>query len=178
MTGADSDDTAAAAAEYCRTQAGLLAGRVDTMAEEAHARLTEIDEGVAELRDCLSEHPDGTSPASTESPNSAEPVDDAAATEPGDADELAELAAAESSLAEKQAAVEATRTRMRLFRDLADEYLELADSLLSAAEAGEIDGDEAVERVVSFEADRDAPAFFDERETFLELARRGAGDDG
>jgi hypothetical protein len=178
MTGADPDDTAAATAEYCRTQAGLLAGRVDTTAEEAHARLTEIDEGVAELRDRLSEHPDGTSPTSTESPRSTGPVDDAAATEPGDADEFAELAAAESSLAEKQAAVEATQTRMRLFRDLADEYLELADSLLEAAEAGEIDGDEAVERVVSFEADRDAPAFFDERETFVELARRGTDDDG
>ena len=67
---------------------------------------------------------------------------------------------------------------MRPFRDPADEYLELAASLLAAAEAGEIDGDEAVERVVPFEGDRDAPASFDERKTFVELARRGADDDG
>ncbi|WP_435064285.1 hypothetical protein [Halobaculum sp. EA56] len=191
MTDADDERTVGELAEYCRTQAGLLAGRVDRMGEEASDLLDEIDEGVADLRARLDDRDDGATPASPETPTTPNP--------PADADDdgddragVADLADAESDLREMQAAVEATETRMRLFQDLASDYLDLAEELTAgvgdrdaadadaadrdaddAGDADPLDADEAVRRVVEFEAERDAPAYFEERETLVELARRG-----
>ncbi|MFC7137939.1 hypothetical protein ACFQRB_18805 [Halobaculum litoreum] len=156
MTEAD-DGAVGEVIEYCRTQAGLLAGRVETMAAEAEDLVEEIDAGVADLRESLADR-------------EAAPESDADGdTEP----DVRDLAEAESSLRERQATVEATETRMRLFQNLASDYLDLAGDLLADHEAGDTDLDDAVRRVVAFEAERDAPAYFDERETYLDLARRG-----
>lgn len=64
----------------------------------------------------------------------------------------------------RQAEAEAKRARMESYQDLAAEYAELAESLT----AEEDDGSEALERVVQFEVERDAPAYFDEVETIAE----------
>ena len=133
--------------DYCRTQAGLLSGEVETMRGEADALLDEIDEGVAEIR------------ARLDAPD-ADPVDVAAV------DEL------ESDLEETQAVVETKEARMTAFRDLAAAYLELAADLESEAD----DAREALERVVRFEADRDAPAYFEDRQTVCEAAASGGSD--
>lgn len=152
-------------AEYCRTQAGLLAGSVERMGEEADDLLDEIDEGAAEVRARLDARA-GPDPASgsgtaetTASPSAARDVPDAGA----DLDAIAEL---ESELEEKQAVVEAKQARMAAFRDLAEGYVELADELRAEVE----DGREAMRRVVRFEVDRDAPAYFDDRFTVCEAA--------
>lgn len=58
--------------EYCRIQAGLLSGSVETMAAEADDLLEEIDERIAELRTRLRERPhtEGTvGPSSTDDPD-------------------------------------------------------------------------------------------------------------
>lgn len=137
-------------AEYCRTQAGLLSGRVQTIGEEADDLLDEIDEDIAGMRTRL---------ADQGAPSAAEPP----ATRSG-ADDVEDLEQLEEELQTKQALVEAKQTRMELFQDLAAGYVDLAEEL-------ESDGDDwqtALDRVVSFERDADAPAYFDERETLLE----------
>lgn len=151
------DHTVEELVEYCRLQAGLLAGRVETMAEEATERIDEIDEGIAALRADLDavDRTDGV---------------DGSEKDPVDGDETAALADAESDLQRKQAMVEATQSRMRLFQELSTGYLELADDLIETLDSGDADPDEAVSRVISFEADRDAPAYFEERETLVEVA--------
>ncbi|GAA0204387.1 hypothetical protein [Halobaculum roseum] len=168
--GDESDRTVEELVEYCRVQAGLLAGRVETMAEEASERIDEIDEGIAALRDDLdaSEHDVGNVDA-PESPETANSVDSSD-------EEVAALADAEADLQRKQAMVEATESRMRLFQELSTDYLEIADDLIAQLESGEADPDEAVSRVVSFEAERDAPAYFEERETLVEVATAGDED--
>lgn len=153
----ETDRTVAELVEYCRLQAGLLAGRVETMAEEATDRIDEIDEEIAALRSDLdaidrTDHEDDPEAGS------------------GDGGEAAALADAESDLQRKQAEVEATQSRMRLFQELSTGYLELADDLIATLESGDADPDEAVSRVVSFEAEHDAPAYFEERETLVEVA--------
>ena len=157
-------------AEYCRTQAGLLAGRVERMGEEADALLNEIDEGAAEVRAHLDAR-DGSGVGATET--TASPSADSDTPDAGtDLDSIAEL---ESELEEKQAVVEAKQARMRAFRRLADGYVELADEL--RAEVDDDDGREAMERVVRFEVDRDAPAYFDDRLTVCEAASESADED-
>ncbi|MXR40680.1 hypothetical protein GRX01_04880 [Halobaculum sp. WSA2] len=158
--------------EYCRLQAGLLAGRVETMAEEATDRIDEIDEEIAALREDL-DAADGD-------------VSDGVAGGDGDGSEIgsggddgdmaAALADAESDLQRKQAMVEATESRMRLFQELSTAYLELAEDLIESLESGDADPDEAVSRVVSFEVERDAPAYFEERETLAEVAAENGED--
>lgn len=168
----EADRTVQELVEYCRVQAGLLAGRVETMAEEASDRIDEIDEGIAALRDDLdATEKDAGDAESTTPPKSTEPTD---SEEPVEGS-VAALADAESDLQRKQGMVEATESRMRLFQALATDYLELADELIVDLETGDIDSNAAVSRVVSFEAERDAPAYFEERETLVEVA---AGDDG
>jgi len=154
------DRTVGELVEYCRLQAGLLAGRVETMAEEATDRIDEIDEEIAALRADLDAVDTGASDG----------ADDA------DGDVAAGLAGAESDLQRKQAMVEATESRMGLFQELSTAYLELAEDLIESLESGDADPDEAVSRVVSFEVERDAPAYFEERETLAEVAAAN-GDD-
>lgn len=143
--------------EYCRTQAGLLSGSVETMGEEADELLDEIDQEMAEIRSRLEALPEEV-PA-TESPSTAD-VPDASEV---DVEAIEEL---QTELEEKQLLVEAKQARMQAFQELAAEYTALAEELASAVD----DGQEALTRVVEFEADADAPAYFDERQTMLEAA--------
>ncbi|MFP8951595.1 hypothetical protein ACLI4Z_01305 [Natrialbaceae archaeon A-arb3/5] len=147
--------------EYCRTQAGLLSGQVEQMGEEADELLDDIDEEVAEIRERLDGPGDvaGTAaPSSTDRPSGGDTEIDVEAIE--------EL---QRDLEEKQFLVEAKQARMQAFQDLAAEYTELAEELQAVE-----DGRDAMERVVRFEADHDAPAYFDERQTVYEAAAESA----
>jgi hypothetical protein len=142
-------------AEYCRTQAGLLSGRVETIGAETDALLDEIDEEIAALRTRLAEreHSSTGSPVSPSTPGS------------GEQDDVAALEELEAELGEKQAIAEAKRARMAAFQDLAAAYVDLAEALESTD-----DRRDALDRVVRFERDRDAPVYFDDRRTLLEAA--------
>lgn len=140
--------TVAELAEYCRTQAGLLSGRVQTIGEEADDLLDEIDDDIAGMRTRL---------ADRGAPTAAEPP----ATEDAD---VADLERLEEELQTKQALVEAKQARMERFQDLAAGYVELAEAL----EADLADATAALERVVEFEGTADAPAYFEDRRTILE----------
>jgi chromosome segregation ATPase len=120
--------------DYCKTQAGLLSGRAETIGEEADELLDEIDEDIADLRERLEETPEDVSDIETEG----------------------------ESLEEKQTIVEAKRARMSAFQDLAADYLDLA------ADIEDADPETALARIVDFESERDAPAYFEERTTILE----------
>jgi hypothetical protein len=161
----DDDDGSAVSVEefveYCRTQAGLLSGSVETMSEEADDLLEEIDEGLDEAWTRLEDRSAGTE--RTETPTTGGAGDDV---------DLAAVEGLEAELEEKQALVEAKRVRMNAFWELAVGYTELAEELRSAD-----DGRDAMERVVRFEADRDAPAYFDRR-TVLEAAASDDPDAG
>ncbi len=93
--------------EYCQTQAGLLSGHVETMAEEADELLDEIDTMVADIRSKLEGHPNTqgtTGPSST--------------TEPGGEDvDISEAEELATTLEQKQAIVEAKQARMQRFRN-------------------------------------------------------------
>ncbi|PSP97143.1 hypothetical protein BRC89_12100 [Halobacteriales archaeon QS_4_70_19] len=151
--------------EYCRTQAALLSGRVQQMGEEADDLLDEIDAELAELRGELDDATSGTtSPPSTDDPDGTGPARTDATTD-----------AAESTVStveRKQTLVEAKQARMRAFNDLAGGYADLAEEL---ADIG--DGGDALERVVQFELDHDAPAYFPDRETLAETVAEGTGED-
>lgn len=127
--------TTDALGDYCETQAGLLAGHIERLGEEAEALLDDADAGIAAARE------------GTDDPSGA----------------LADIE-------ETQALVEAKRARMAAFRDLAAGYTDLAASL-----SGDVEG--ALDRVLAFERDHDAPAYFDERETLLETAADGRARD-
>lgn len=145
--------------DYCHTQAGLLSGHVETMRSEADDLLTEIDEDMAELRGRLEEHTAGTE--RTDAPSTPAGPD----TTDVDLEALEDL---ETEVEEKQLLVEAKQTRMQAFQDLAIAYTELAADLQTDVD----DGEEALRRVLELEADTDAPAYFDERETLIEAAAR------
>lgn len=150
--------------EYCRTQAGLLSGTVETVSEEADDLLAEIDEGLAEVRTRLDA-------------GGVERVEAPPATDGPDADDvdLGAIEELETDLEEKQALVEAKRARMNAFRKLAVGYTDLAEELRSDVH----DDREAMERVVRFEADHDAPAYFDRRTVCEAAASRSRDtDDG
>ncbi|ELY47552.1 hypothetical protein [Natronorubrum sulfidifaciens] len=155
-----SDDTGAGLSvdefvDYCQTQAGLLSGRVETMRAEADDLLSEIDTEMAELRGQLEAHTETVegpdSPSTPAGPDSGDPDIDA-------------FEALEREVKEKQLLVEAKQTRMELFQELAAGYTDLAAELQSSVD----DADAALERVVHFEADHDAPAYFEERQTMVE----------
>lgn len=151
--------------EYCRIQAGLLSGHVETMTAEAADLLDEIDEEIARLRERLDDHPSGVE--TTASPPST--------SGPGDRDEAVEaLGDVESELGRKQSLVEAKQARIAAFQDLAGGYAELADELESEAD----DGFDALERVVRFEHDNDAPVYFDDRRTLYESVGSSDADQG
>ncbi|ARS90081.1 hypothetical protein [Natrarchaeobaculum aegyptiacum] len=142
--------------EYCRIQAGLLSGEVERMGEEATDLLEEVDEHVTEIRARLADHKDRTrteTPPSTDGPA------------PGGPD-VAELESLQADLEEKQARVEQKQARMEATQELAASYVGLAEDI----ESDGVDGTTALERVLQFEADEDAPAYFTERETLLEAA--------
>lgn len=143
-------------AEYCQTQARLLAGRTKMINEEADALLDEVEEDIAAMRSRLGAH-STDSEASATSPS-------AAGTD--DTDEMAALQRLEDELEEKQAVVEAKQARATAFSELSEAYAELAAEL----DADLDDGQDALERVVRFERDHDAPAYFDDRQTLLEAA--------
>ncbi|QFU81551.1 hypothetical protein [Natronorubrum aibiense] len=149
--------------DYCQTQAGLLSGRVETMRTEADDLLSEIDAEMADIRDQLEAHttvegPDG--PSTPPGPDGTDPDIDA-------------LEALEREVKEKQLLVEAKQTRMQIFQDLAAAYTDLAAELQSSVD----DADEALDRVVRLEADNDAPAYFDDRQTLVEAVTDASSAD-
>lgn len=149
--------------DYCRTQARFLSGSIQTMGDEADRLLDEIDEEMAEIREQLGDE-DGSvertdSPASTDGPD--EPEESGV--------DVAALEERESSLETKQAEVEAKQARMEAYQDLANGYTALAEELQSEVD----DGQAAMTRVVEFEAENDAPAYFEEQ-TVLEAAKESA----
>ncbi|THE63294.1 hypothetical protein D8Y22_19220 [Salinadaptatus halalkaliphilus] len=148
---------------YCRTQAGLLSGQVQTMGDEANKLLADVDEQVTEIRSRLEQHREGgpgtASPSSTAGPNS-------------DVLDVDELEALQDDLEKKQSLVEAKQARMEAFQELAAGYTDLAEELETAVD----DGATAFERVVQFEADADAPAYFPERKTLVEAAAESDDD--
>jgi hypothetical protein len=160
MSDADGGATVDEFVEYCRTQAGLLSGRIQRMGEAADELLDEVDEELAAIRGELDAEGDG--PTGTEGPVSPPSTTDPDGT-PEDA-----VAAVE----EKQALVEAKQARMDVFSDLAAGYTELAERLQTEVE----DATAALERVVEFEAEHDAPAYFPERETLVETVAKGDGE--
>jgi hypothetical protein len=153
--GTASEPAVAEFVEYCRTQAGLLSGRVETMTREANALLDEIDAELAEVRSALEER-SGES-AGTVGPLSAPGLD-----EP----DIDEIEAIGEDLEEKQLLVDARQARIRSFQELSAGYADLAVELRDSVE----DEQTALTRVLEFEAETDAPAYFDERQTMLEAA--------
>jgi hypothetical protein len=113
--------------------------------------LAELDAEMADLRARLGEHTDTVE--GTVTPGS----DDGA-----DLDAIEEI---EADLEERQTVAAAKQTRMSAFRDLAVGYTELETDLSDAA-----DGRAALKRVLEFEQERDAPAYFPDRQTVLEAA--------
>lgn len=149
--------TVAEYVEYCRTQAGLLSGRVERMGEEARDLLDEIEQETTDIRSRLgggtNDVQAATGPPSTARPNEREV----------DLESIEEL---QRELAEKQSLVDAKQARMQAFQDLAAGYTDLAERLQNDVE----DAGDALTRVVEFEAERDAPVYFDERQTLCEAA--------
>lgn len=149
--------------EYCRMQAGLLSGHIETMGTEADGLLDEIDEGTAEIRRRLDGQPDDIEGTAT--PQSAGGPD-------GRTVDIAAIEQLEKDLERKQALVEAKRVRMQAFQRLAGNYTDLAEELRSSVD----DGQEAMNRVVRFETDHDAPAYFEDRQTVYEAAATSDSD--
>lgn len=151
--------TVAEFAEYCRVQAGLLSGCVETMGEEADALLDEIDADIADARSSLD--------AGRDTPGGPAGPDTAASAGGPDLDD-----GTIADLEEKQALVEATQARMRAFQSLSAAYAELAETLATDVETPS----EALDRVVGLEVDRNAPAYFEDRETLCERVGSTTGD--
>lgn len=154
-------------AEYCETQAGLLSGHVETMASEADELLEEVDDGIAAVRSRLEENNSGTDDA--DDPE----VEGGTASEAVEADAAA-VTELEDDIAETRAVIEAKRARMVAFRKLADQYSDLTEELHTDVD----DGREAMERVVQFEAEHDAPTYFNDRKTVYEAATSDESDTG
>jgi hypothetical protein len=155
----DDDDVISVAelVEYCRTQAGLLSGNVETIGAEIDELLDEIDADIAEIRTRVADHSSGTDG----------PTASSTTTGPNDPQrDLTEFEELEAELEEKQTIAEAKRARMAAFQDLAVAYIEVAEELESTVD----DGRTALDRIIRFERDHDAPAYFDDRQTVLEAA--------
>ncbi|MFC6863054.1 hypothetical protein ACFQGE_06205 [Halomicroarcula sp. GCM10025817] len=148
-------------ADYCRTQARFLWGRVESLTREANELLEALDEDIEEVRERLSER---------SSTGDARPVSPSAATG-GRADaDLAEIESLEDDIEEAQAVVAATQARRDAFERLATAYTDLADEVDSTAS----DGQTALTRVVEFERDHDAPAYFEDQRTLIEVVAESA----
>lgn len=161
MTGEDPTLTVAEFVEYCETQARLLAGRVETLREEVDEVLDDVDESIADLQSRLDDQSDDV--ARTASPQSTPRPDSA------DIDTLVEL---EEDIETKQERVAATQARLTTMQELAAGYADLGDALRTEVD----DGREALERVIRFEVDHDAEAYFDEKLTVTEAARQSGSD--
>jgi hypothetical protein len=148
--------------DYCRLQARLCSGTAETLQGEIADLLDELDADLATLRDQL-DTPEGTESAA--GPESA--------AHPGaesvDTDAVAD---AESAVERQQTLVEAKQARLAAYQDLAEGYVDLAGDLQDEVD----DAATAVERIVAFEVERDAPAYFDERETLAETAAKSSGE--
>lgn len=138
--------------EYCRTQARLLSGRAETMRSDVDDLLEEIDDDLETIRGRLTDHANDR-----EGPTAGPAGTDL------DVTELEEL---ESTVETKQALVEAKQARLAAFQELAADYADLAAELHSEID----DGHEAMERVIRFELEHDAPVYFDDRQTVAEAA--------
>jgi hypothetical protein len=146
--------------EYCETQARLLWGQVETMEDELDDLLSDLDEEMADLRERLGGHTDAVE--GTVTPGSAGETD---------LDAIEDL---EADLEERQTVAAAKQARMSAFQDVAVGYAELASDLTDAD-----DGRAALKRVLEFEQEWDAPAYFPDRQTVLEAASDdGDGEDG
>lgn len=156
----DGDLTAAEFAGYCREQARLLAGQLETLGAAVDELLADLEAQAAELDERLDEHHEQLGGAAG---SPAREPDDAVA------DAIAETEALQDELAAKQATVEDRQARMGELEDLLAGYADLADEI----ERGDLDGEAALERVLRFEARNDAPGHFDERLTVLEAATDG-----
>ena len=157
----DAELTADEFVEYCETQARLLWGQVETMEDEIDDLLSDLDDEMADLRERLGGHTDTVEGTVTPGPG-----------EGADLDAIEEL---EADLEERQTVAAAKQARMKAFRELAVGYAELATDL------AETDGGRAaLKRVLEFEQERDAPAYFPDRQTVLEAASDdgGGGDEG
>ncbi|WP_018258869.1 hypothetical protein [Halomicrobium katesii] len=144
----DREQSVEAVVDYCRTQARLLSGQSERLSAEIDDLLDEIDTEAAAVRDRLaSGREQADSPDQPAGPGEA--VDETT---------VAELEAKQSTVADKQERLDEIGT-------LAAAYVHLASSLQA-----ESDATEAIRRVLELEADADAPAFFEERETLLETA--------
>lgn len=142
--------------EYCRTQARLLGGKVETLTEDLDGLLADLDAEMAALRDQLD---DASADGPTATPGGTDPD--------VDIDELEETG---SSLEAKQSLAAAKGARLDVLQELAAGYVDLAAELQSEV----TDGETALSRVVEFEADHDAPAAFPDRQTVLEAAAESA----
>ncbi|WP_336001261.1 hypothetical protein [Halorientalis halophila] len=158
MSEGDAELSAEAFVEYCETQARLLLGKVDQMEAEIDELLSDLDAEMAEIRERLDGHADAVEGTVTPGPDGGL---DVAAIEDLEAD-----------LEERQAVAAAEQSRMVAFQDLAVGYTELAADLPDAA-----DGRAALKRVLEFETERDAPAYFPDRQTVLEAAAESDDDD-
>jgi hypothetical protein len=147
--------------DYCRLQARLSAGTIDTLQDEIAALLDDLDDDLDALRERLADS------------NVREGTDSATGTEstmaPGpDGVDTDALADTESEVEHKQSLVAAKQARQQAYQDLASGYTDLAAEL----QADVTDTAEAIERIIEFEVERDAPAYFDERETLAETAAK------
>lgn len=142
---------------YCHTQARLLHGRAETLDEETAAILSAIDEGLSAARSQLAEHGD-----EAPSPSGPDVADD----------ELDELEAIETDLGEKQAEARAKQSRREAVTALAADYLDIAATLEDESPTASA----ALERVLQFELDHDAPSYFEDRVTLVEAASDTAGE--
>ena len=155
--------TVAELVDYCRTQAGLLAGQAELIGEEADALLDELDDDIGAIRSRLGDRDAGM------------PTEPGGTTGPGvvDQDQGPDLDQDLDDLEERQAIVDAKRARMAAFQDLAAAYLGLADEL-----GDEDDRRAALDRVLALEQEFDAPPYFAdlERTTILEMAAHPPDD--
>lgn len=147
-------------AEYCQVQAGLLAGRAEHLRSEAAALLDAVDDDIETMRAELDAGVDTVdetvAPPSTDDPG---------------APNATTLAGLEADIGEARALVDTKRTRIDAFEGLAAAYTELAASV-----AGEPTAETALDRIVSFEADNDVPAYFEDRETIVERVATASDD--
>jgi hypothetical protein len=143
--------------EYCRTQAGLLSGTVETLGETVDELLNEIDAEIAEIRSRLDDQSAVTEPSSP-----------SATVGPGGNEvDIEAIEALEASLEEKQSLVESKQARMQTVQKLAAGYTDLAETLKREFD----DEEEAIKRVVRFEAANDAPTYFTDRRTLIETVQ-------
>jgi len=148
-------------AEYCRVQAGLLAGRAEQLQTEATALLDGVDDDIESMRTELDAGIDTVD----------ETVTPPSTDDPGDPD-TATLAGLEADIGEAQALVDAKRARIEAFQQLAVAYTDLAESVTD-----EPTTEAALDRIVSFEIDNDVPAYFDDRETVVETVATATDDE-